>query len=63
MCCLGGCRGLEKEREELGPCVDWHLDACDSSNDAGSGVTDQSAEEGQEVLIGWFGIMGTRHEL
>jgi hypothetical protein len=39
---LGSRRSLEKEGEESRPTVDWHLDARDSSNNTGRGVSNES---------------------
>jgi hypothetical protein len=39
---LGSRRSLEKEGEKLGPTVDWHLNACDSCNNTGRRVSDES---------------------
>jgi len=63
VCCLRRCRGFVKEGEELRPSVDWHLDACDGSDDTGSGVANQRAEEGQETLVRRFKMVRKRHEL
>jgi hypothetical protein len=63
VCCLGRCCGFVKEGEELRPSVDWHLDACDGSDDTGSGVANQSAEEEQETLVRRFRKVRKRHEL
>jgi hypothetical protein len=41
---LGRRRRLEKEGEELRPTVDRHLDARDSSNNTGRGVSNESTE-------------------
>ncbi len=42
---LGRRRSLEKEWEELRPCVDWHLDPRDSSNNTCRGVSNESTEQ------------------
>jgi hypothetical protein len=42
---LGRRRSLEKEWEKLRPSVDWHLDARDSSNNTGRGVSNESTEQ------------------
>lgn len=39
---LGSRRSLEEEGEESRPTVDWHLDARDSSNNTGRGVSNES---------------------
>jgi hypothetical protein len=38
---LGSCCSLEKEGEELRPTADRHLDARDSSNNTGRGVSNE----------------------
>ena len=42
---LGRRRSLEKEWEKLWPSVDWHLDASNSSNNTGRGVSNKSTEQ------------------
>jgi hypothetical protein len=42
---LGRRRSLEKEWQKLRPSVDWHLDARDSSNNTGRGVSNESTEQ------------------
>ena len=49
---LGRRRSLEKEWEKLRPSVDWHLDARDSSNNTGRGVSNESTEQKKKIRKG-----------